>query len=515
MAYLSNLERREAANLDRPRTTSPIDRLPGFLYCLASSQRSTDSAGLREIGCVSSMKHLAGGSATKRITTPSPHLVRVLGAWEATSIVMGIVIGSGIFIVPAETTRLMGTRHAAISVWVISGILSLFGALSFAELAGMMPQAGGQYIYLREAYGSLTGFLCGWSFFVAAQTGGIAVLAVGFAEYVNEFVRLTPWEQKGAAAAALVVLTALNYRGVRHGGAVQSILTGMKLGAIAVIILLGITLIRGMPGELNTLPVPVGHRWFASFGVAMVGAFWGYEGWNACTFAAGEVKNPERNVPLALILGTVSVIVIYVGLNLVYYHVLPLRQVAGSSRVGADAAVRIFGRRGSRLVSALIIISTLGSLNGSILAAPRVYYAMARDGLFFRWCARVHPRFHTPHPALLIQALWATILVAAGTYEQLLTYVIFAAFVFYALTALAVVVLRRSRPQAPRAYRVFGYPYVPLVFVAASTWFLVNTLIEEPLEAGLGAAMLSVGAVVYWFWKRAKRPVATPQNSLP
>jgi len=452
-------------------------------------------------------------SATTVAASPPPQLVRALGWWEATAIVMGIMIGTAIFIVPAEITRSMGTRGAALSVWAVTGLLSLFGALSFAELAAMMPQAGGQYVYLREAYGPLTGYLCGWSFFIAAQTGGISVLAVGFALYANEFLPLTPWEQKAAAAASIAVLTAINYRGVREGGALQSILTGVKVGAIAVLILLGYVLVRGLPGGPPALAAPTGHRFVASFGVAMVGAFWAYEGWNACTFAAGEVKRPERNLPLALIVGTVAVIVFYMALNLVYYHVLPMDQVARSSRVGADAAVRIFGRTGSYLVSLLIIISTLGSLNGSILAAPRVYYAMAKDGLFFRWCARVHPRFHTPHVALLVQGVWAIVLVAAGTYEQLFTYVIFAAFVFYALTALAVLVLRRTRPDAPRPYRVFGYPYVPIIFVLGSAWFLVNTLMEKPVEAGGGAVMLGVGVLVYWFWKRRGAPGPNPGAS--
>jgi len=451
---------------------------------------------------------------TAAVSAP-PQLLRALGWWEAIAIVIGIMVGTGIFIVPAQITRSMGTRDAALCVWAVTGVLSLFGALSFAELAAMMPQAGGQYVYLREAYGPLTGYLCGWSFFVAAQTGGISVLAVGFAEYAHEFLPLTPWEQKAVAAASIALLTAVNYRGVREGGILQSILTGLKLGALAVIILLGYVLVKGLPGGPAELAVPTGHRFAASFGVAMVGAFWAYEGWNACTFAAGEVKRPERNVPLALILGTGAVIILYLLLNLVYYHVLPMDQVARSSRVGADAAVRIFGRTGSYLVSLLIIISTLGSLNGSILAAPRVYYAMARDGLFFRWCARVHPRFHTPHIALLVQGAWAIIMVAAGTYEQLFTYVIFAAFVFHALTALAVIVLRRTRPDAPRPYRVFGYPYVPIIFVLGSAWFLVNTLREEPLEAGCGAIMLGVGAVVYWFWKRKATPGANPGDSPP
>jgi len=456
------------------------------------------------------MTHPESSLVTPVSAAPPPQLLRALGWWEATAIVIGIMIGTGIFIVPAEITRSMGTRDAALSVWAVTGFLSLFGALSFAELAAMMPQAGGQYVFLREAYGPLTGFLCGWSFFVAAQTAGISVLAVGFAEYANEFLPLTPWEQKAAAAASIAVLTAINYRGVREGGALQSILTGAKVGAIAVLILLGFVLVRGLPGGPDSLAAPTGPRFVSSFGVAMVGAFWAFEGWNACTFAAGEVKRPERNVPLALILGTVAVIFIYMALNLVYYHVLPLDQVARSSRVGADAAARIFGHTGAYLVSLLIIISTLGSLNGSILAAPRVYYAMARDGLFFNWCARVHPRFHTPHVALLVQGAWAIVLVAAGTYEQLFTYVIFAAFVFYALTALAVIVLRRKLPDVPRPYRVFGYPYVPMIFVLGSTCFLVNTLVEEPVEAGCGAVMLGIGVLVYWFWKRKAAPGATP-----
>jgi len=471
-------------------------------------RRGGKQSGRSGAGFISSMN--SNGSATTVVAPAPPQLLRALGWWEATAIVIGIMIGTGIFIVPAEITRSMGTRGAALAVWAVTGLLSLFGALSFAELAAMMPQAGGQYVFLREAYGPLTGYLCGWSFFVAAQTGGISVLAVGFAEYANEFLPLTPWEQKAAAAASIAVLTAINYLGVREGGHVQSILTGLKMGAIAVIILLGYVLVRGLPGGPAALAAPTGHRFAASFGVAMVAAFWAYEGWNCCTFAAEEVKRPERNVPLALILGTLTVMAIYLAMNLVYYHVLPMDQVAHSSRVGADAAVRIFGRTGSYLVSLLIIISTLGSLNGSILAAPRVYYAMARDGLFFHWCARVHPRFHTPHVALLVQAAWAIILVAAGTYEQLFTYAIFAAFVFYALTALAVVVLRRTRPDAPRPYRVFGYPYVPVIFVLGSAWFLANTLWEEPVEAGCGAAILAAGVVVYWFWKRRGAPGPNP-----
>ena len=441
-------------------------------------------------------------TAARPPATEQPQLLRALGLWETTAIVIGIMIGTAIFLVPADITRSVGSRNAALAVWAVTGVLSLFGALSFAELAAMMPQAGGQYVYLREAFGSLVAFLCGWAFFLAVQSGGISALAVGFAEYAAEFVPMSPWEQKVAAAASILVFTLINYRGVREGGIVQSILTGLKVGAMVVLVLLGYVLVRGAPAGGTSFPVVMEHGFLPSFGVAMVGALWAYEGWNACTFASGEIKRPERNLPLALILGTGAVIAIYLALNMVYYHVLSTAQVAQSTRVGADAAVRIFGQRGSYIVTSIIIISTLGSLNGSILAAPRVYYAMAKDGLFFRWCAAVHPRFRTPHLALAFQAGWGILLVALGSYEQIFTYTIFAAWIFYALAGFAVFILRRTRPDLPRPYRVFGYPYVPAIFVLTATWFVLNTLIERPLEAGIGTLIVAAGVPIYLFWKR-------------
>ena len=434
-----------------------------------------------------------------------PQLVRALGLWETSSIAVGIMIGTAIFIVPAEITRTVGSPGAALAVWIAGGLLSLFGALSFAEMAAMLPTSGGQYVFLREAYGPLVSFLCGWSFFLAAQGGGISVLAVGFAQYVGDFVPLSSWEAKAAAAASIVLFTAINYRGVREGGLTQSVLTGLKVGVMVVIVILGYVLAAGVPAGVKSLPVAPGGGFVASFGLALVAALWAYEGWNACTFAAGEVKRPERNLPLALIMGTIGVIVLYIGLNLVYYRVLTLPEVAQSPRVAADAAVRIFGRTGAYLVSIVIIISTLGSINGSVLAAPRVYYAMAKDGLFFRWCAAVHPRYRTPHLALLLQGAWAILLVAMGTYEELFTYVVFAAWVFYALAGAAVIILRRKRPELPRPYRVFGYPWVPIAFVLASTWLLVNTLIEKPIEAGLGVLMVALGVPAFYLWRRKGR----------
>lgn len=443
-------------------------------------------------------------SATETSTASAPQLLRALGLWENTAIVIGIMIGSAIFIVPAEITREVGNARAGLAVWAVAGVLSLFGALTFAELAAMLPHAGGQYVYLREAYGSLISFLCGWTFFLASQSGGNATLAVGIAQYLGDFFPLSPWEQKAAAAATIIVLTAVNYIGVREGGWLQSVLTGLKLGAFVALIALGFLLVRGSPKGAGSLPAPSGTGFLATFGVAMVAALWAYDGWNCVTFAAGEAKHPERDLPLALILGTSSVIVIYLALNLVYYRVLTLPEIAGSPRVAADTAVCLIGRNGSYLVSMAIIVSGFGSLNGSILAQPRVYYAMAKDGLFFRWCVAVHPRFRTPHIALVVQGIWTTFLVLFGRYEQLFTYTVFAAWLFYALTAFSVIILRRTQPDLPRPYRVFGYPWVPIVFVLTSVWFLVNTLIEKPLEAGIGGLIVALGVPVYFFWKRPR-----------
>jgi len=432
-----------------------------------------------------------------------PQLLRALGLWETTAIVMGIMIGSAIFIVPAEITREVGSERAALGVWVISGILSLFGALSFAELASMFPQAGGQYVYLREAYGHLVSFLCGWTFFLAVQSGGISTVAVGFAQYLADFFPITPVQQKLAGSLAIVVLTAINYRGVREAGWVQSVLTGAKVGAMVALVALGFALVHGRPvGGAAKLPTPAGWGFLSSFGVAMVAALWAYDGWNNGTFAADEVKNPERNIPLALVLGTGAVVVIYILVNLVYYHVLPLLTVAQSPRVAAEAGTRLFGRSGAHWVSLAIIVAMFGCVNGMILAGARVYYAMARDGLFFRWCGNVHPRFHTPHLSLLFQAGWAILLVLLGTYEQLFTFVIFAGWIFYALAALGVIILRHTRPNVPRPYRVSGYPLVPAIFVLAAAVFILNTILARPLESGIGAGIVALGIPAYLIWRK-------------
>ena len=442
-----------------------------------------------------------------------PQLVRALGLWGATSIVVGIMIGSAIFIVPAEIAREVGSERGALAVWLVTGLLSLFGALSFAELAAMMPQAGGQYIYLREGYGPLVSFLCGWMFFLIQQSGGIATLAVGMAQYLANFLPLGSWGEKAAAAGAIVVLTAINYRGVRQGGWVQSLLTGINVGIVVSLIVFGFSLASGRPPGPASLPTPAGTRYFASFGVAMVAALWAYEGWNNVTFAAGEVERPERTLPLALVVGTSLVIAVYAGLNLVYFRVLTLPEVAASPRVAADAARRLVGPWGSQLTAVAIVVAVFGSLNGSILAGARVYYAMAKDRLFFRWCAAVHPRFRTPHLSLVVQGLWSCLLVLLADYEQLFTYTVFAAWIFYALTALAVIILRRTRPELPRPYRVPGYPVVPVLFVLTAAAFVLNMLAEKTREAGIGTLIVAAGIPVYWLWRGKRRAGAAGRPS--
>ncbi len=437
-----------------------------------------------------------------------------MGLTDSTSIVMGIIIGSAIFIVPAEITREVGSAHTALAVWIATGVLSLFGALTFAELASMLPQAGGQYIYLREVYGPMVSFLCGWTFFLAAQSGSIAAVAVGFGQYLGHFLPLNGFQIQCAAVASVAVFTLINYRGVREGGTVQTLLTGLKVGAMVALVVLSYVMLRHAAHGSTHLAGGSAVKGFgASFGVAMVAALWAYDGWNNVTFAAGEVKNPERNVPLALMLGTLAVVALYVLLNLAYYRVLTVAQVAGSERVAADAAVKLLGQAGAQFVTAAIMISMLGAVNGLILAGARVYYAMAIDGLFFASCSRVHPRFRTPHLSLLLQGAWTIALIMMARYEQLFTYVIFTEWVFYALAAWGVIAMRRSRPNAPRPYRVWGYPVVPLLFVLTAVGFIINTLVQEPVAAGWGAFIVALGIPVYWVWRHNSAARLAPKDA--
>ena len=444
-------------------------------------------------------------------------LKRELGAWPAMSIVVGTVIGSGIFLVPRAMIQRVGTPSMVFFVWIFGGLLSLAGALSYAELAAAIPEAGGEYAYLREAYGPMWGYLYSWTQMWVAKSGSIATLATGFFYYLTTFfpaldrVLYTlhwpigphggPLEIRSGqlfGMALILALAWLNYYGVKLGGNVQVAVTGVKVALIGFVIAAG--LIFGTahaPSTQAAAPLT-----WAGFFAALVAALWAYDGWNNVSMVSSEIREPQRNLPLALIGGTVAVIVIYLLTNAAYFHVLSASEVGSSQRVAAEVMRRIMGAPGAAAVSIAAMISIFAALNGSILTGARVPYAAARQGLFFRAIARVHPRYHTPGTSIWALSAWSALLVLSGRYEELFTYVIFASWILYAMTAAAVLVLRRKKPDLPRPYRTLGYPWVPVIFILVAFALILSTLIDSPRESILGIGFILAGVPCYFYWKR-------------
>src|SRR5579863_7224726 len=448
-------------------------------------------------------------------------LKRDLGVWSASAIVVGTVIGSGIFLVPSQMVKNVGSPMMVFAVWVAGGLLSLFGALSYAELAAALPEAGGEYVYLREAYGPFWGFIYGWTQMWVAKSGSIATLATGFFIYLANFrpelervcaVIPLPIGEAGHpleirygqlfAMGVIAVLAAINYVGVRVGGNVQVTVTAIKVGLIAAIIVIGLGSGQGNAANFQTFTPAAGG--IAGFFAAMVAALWAYDGWNNVAMVASEVRKPSRNLPLALIIGTASVIVIYLLTNLAYFYVLPAGAVASTDRVAAEAMRKILGAPGAAAVSLAAMISIFAALNGSLLSGSRVPFAMARDGLFFRSVERIHPVHRTPSVSILVLSAWACLLVLSGRYDQLYTYVIFASAILYGMATASVIVLRFRRPDMPRPYRTIGYPLVPIAFVLGIACLIVSTLRSSPRESILGLLLISIGLPFYFYWK--KRP---------
>ncbi len=448
-----------------------------------------------------------------------PELKRVLGIWSAAAIVVGTVIGSGIFLVPSSMIQNVGTPLMVFAVWVFGGLLTLFGALSYAELAAAMPEAGGEYVYLREAYGPLWGFLYGWTQMWVAKSGSIATLATGFFIYLANFqpglekvwmVVPLPLGEAGRpleirygqllAMAVIAALALINYFGVRAGGNVQVSVTVVKVLLLAAIVVIGLGTAHGTSANYHTsMPAPGG---IAGFFAALVAALWAYDGWNNVAMVASEVRKPQRNLPLALILGSLAVLAIYLLTNLAYFRVLPADSVAGTDRVAGEMMRRILGPGGAAAVSVAAMISIFAALNGSILSGSRVPFAMARDGLFFRRVGFVHPQHRTPSVSILALSAWAALLVLSGRYDQLYTYVIFASVILYAMATASVIVLRFKRPDLPRPYRTLGYPVIPAIFVIAISCLVVSTLLKSPRESLMGLVLISVGLPFYFYWKR-------------
>ncbi len=453
-------------------------------------------------------------------------LKKDLGAWPALSIVVGTVIGSGIFLVPRAMIQRVGTPERVFAVFVFGGLLSLAGALSYAELAAAMPEAGGEYIYLREAYGPVWGFLYSWTQMWVAKSGSIATLGTGFFYYLAAFFpRLDtvfysiprPLGPHGGplefrygqlfAIALIMTLAWLNYYGVKLGGEVQVAVTAVKVGLIAFIILAGLT--WGIGQRAVTPPAGAAPLTIAGFFAALVAALWAYDGWNNVSMVASEIREPQRNLPRALIGGTLIVIAVYLLANAAYFRVLSAAEVGSSERVAAEMMRRILGGWGAGAVSVAAMISIFAALNGSILSGSRVPYAAAREGYFFAAVGHVSPRYRTPGVSILALSAWAAVLVLSGRFEQLYTYVIFSSWILYGMTGAAVIVLRIRRPDLPRPYRTPGYPVVPIIFVAVAFILLFSTLLDSPRESLMGTGLILLGLPFYFYWKRkrsAKRP---------
>jgi APA family basic amino acid/polyamine antiporter len=429
-------------------------------------------------------------------------LTRRLTLGDSIAIVAGVMIGGGIFLVPNLVARELPSAPLILAVWIFAGVVSLVGALACAELGAMLPATGGQYVFLREAYGPFAAFLCGWSLFTVARSAQVAWMSVVFSVYAAYFVPLSPWGAKLLSLALLAIFAGANYRGVKLGAVIQNSFTLAKIAG-ALVIITAALLWRRHAAAATPEPMPP----LSSFGVALISCLLAYDGWVQLTFVAGEIRNPQRNVVRALALGTALVIAVYMLANIAYLRVLTIPQIAASSRVGADTAERVMGGAGGTLVSLLILISILGTLNGCFLTIPRVYFAQASDGLFFRKFAEVHPRYGTPGFAIVAQAIWAAVLVISGSYESLIDYALFGIWLFYGLMIGAVIVLRRKRPELPRPYRMWGYPATAIIFLAINAWFVLNMLFTRPVPSLIGLGLILTGVPAYLLWQRyAKRP---------
>lgn len=457
----------------------------------------------------------------------SLRFIRRLNLMDTAFLVIGAVIGSGIFMTPGLIAAGLPSPGLFLLVWMAGGLITLCGALSFAELGAMFPKAGGQYIYLREAYGPVSAFLFGWGFFGFIMCGGLAALAVAFAEFLGVFLpalstdnivlvirfsgRLSHPLSAGqlVAASAIMFLTFINSLGIRTGVAVQNVLTLFRLGSVAALVVLGV-LIGSKAGGVNFRPLFPGGlgllELIQPIGLALVAVFWTYDGWYAVNCTAEEIRNPEKNIPRGLALGVLIVTASYVLVNLVYLLALPLEEIKGVTRIGERAASALFGDGGAALFSVVVMVSIFGCLNANLLYGPRVYYAMARDGFFFRSMGRLSPRYRVPTNALWGQAVWAAVLCLSGTFQALYEYMVFALLLFFAATGWAVIVLRRRLPDRERPYRTWGYPVVPFVFVIMCLAVFTGIVLSRPLMSLGGAMLLGAGLPAYFRWKSRGRP---------
>jgi basic amino acid/polyamine antiporter, APA family len=447
-------------------------------------------------------------------------LERRLNLFDATMIIVGNIIGVGIFTTTGLIADALPNPILIISVWILGGLLTLCGALTYAELGAALPRAGGEYVFVKEAYGPLFGFLNGWTYFSVINPGSIAAMAIGLSFNVQRFwpsISLTKhlFEVQlgthsfgfsaGQALAIFVILlfSAINYCGVRAGSLTQNILTLAKLGSIVAIAVLGFLLGTGSWHHLAASESMASSASFlGQLSLAMIAVIFAFTGWFTSTYVASEINEPERNIPYSIICGTLIVMVVYVLINVAYLYALPVEQMKGVVNVGEAAARALFGTSASVYVSLAISISILGAINSVIMTAPRIYFAMARDGLFFPIAAQVHRRFKAPSNSILIQAAWSCVLVISGTFSQLLTYTVVAMLLFSIMTGSANLLLRRTRPALSRPYKTYGFPWVPGVFVTCYVLILINTVVTRPKEGLWGLAIVALGVPIYFYWRK-------------
>lgn len=437
-------------------------------------------------------------------------------------VLIGNVIGSGIFIAPAviAATVVPQTGGLVLLVWVIGGVMMFTGALSYSELGALMPRAGGHYVFLKEGLGNLAAFLYGWTILLVIASGSIAFVSITFVTYMGFFIPMAPAVIKAVAVITILLLTYVNYVGIKPGSILLNLFTALKVIALFLLILFG--LILDPPNRQNFLPLigqnsTVNFTFASTLLLALVSALFTYGGWYNVGFVAGEIKNPRKNLPLAIFLGTVVVIFIYVLTNYVYVNALSVPVMGQSKFVASDAMVKLLGHSGGALVAILIIVSSFGITNAIIMVSPRVYYAMSHDGLFIRALAKVHPKYKTPGTSLVLQAVWSSVIVLlSDTFQQIMNYVVFMDWFFLALAIYCLFILRKKYPDAARSYKVPGYPFTPIIFILMSAMVVVNTLVRAPLESGIGIAIVLTGAPVYFFWRRHQQRqdgAAPPQNS--
>lgn len=453
-----------------------------------------------------------------------PKLIRQLSLFDTTMIIIGIVIGSGIFLTTGMMANDIPSAPLLLIAWMVGGLHALTGALTYAELGASMPEAGGQYVYLREAYGRFVGFLFGWVSFLVYLTGILAALGIAFAEYFGYFFPTLGTENilfsmdftiggraihyvltagHLVAITLILLLSCVNYFGVLFSKYISNISSVIKIAAILLFIGFGMFSNNTQPIDMTINPNQIDFSiLIVGFGIALISVAWTTAGWEEISFIAGEIKDPGRTLPRALILSTGAITILYMLINYIYLSALPISDMAGVARIGEAVSNILFGEVGAAFLAAAVVVAVLGSLNGTILVGPRVYYAMARDGLFFEKAARVHPTYHTPGWAIFIQAGWACVLTLSGTFEDLITFVTFASLMLWIAGAAAVFTLRKKLPDLPRPYKAWGYPYVPIFFIVASLGIMINMLFETPMEAIAGLLLTAIGIPVYYVWRK-------------